>query len=144
MNYEIRITETIKLNLKFKLSGQICHYSYAYILVSKTITIFGEGDNDAAKRADERNIGAIFKNCAPFTDCTSNINNAPADNIKYIDVVMAMFDLIECCDNYSKTSRSLWQYHRDVPAKAIQELDSFKRKIKITGTTPDNDNKQFF
>ena len=24
-----------------------------------------------------------------------------------------MYNLIECSDNYSKTSESLWQYHRD-------------------------------
>ena len=29
------------------------------------------------------------------------------------DKVMPMCDLIECRNNYSKTSRSLWQYCRD-------------------------------
>ena len=29
---------------------------------------------------------------------------------------MAMYNLIECSDAYSKTSRSLWQYYRDEPA----------------------------
>ena len=29
----------------------------------------------AAKQLDERNEGVIFKNCAPFTDCISEINN---------------------------------------------------------------------
>ena len=28
---------------------------------------------------------------------------------------MPMYDLIEYSDNYSKTSRSLWQYFRDKP-----------------------------
>ena len=47
------------------------------ILVSGTITITGERVNNAAKRADERNKGVIFKNCAPFTDCIQiqNQNN---------------------------------------------------------------------
>ena len=48
---------------------------------------------------------------------------------------MPMYNLIECSDNYSKKSRTLWQYHRDVPAKTIQESNSFKSKIKITGNT---------
>ena len=63
--------------IKFKTSmtrWNICNYSDAYILVS------GEGDSDAAKRADERNKEVIFENCAPFTDCISNINNTQIDN----------------------------------------------------------------
>ena len=28
-----------------------------------------------------------------------------------------MYNLIECSDNYSKSSVSLWQYYRDGPAK---------------------------
>ena len=29
-----------------------------------------------------------FKNCAPFTDCISEINNTQADNAKNNDIVM--------------------------------------------------------
>ena len=70
-------------------------YSDAYILVRGTISINAEGDNDAVKRADERNEGALFKNCVPFTDCISEINNTQIDNAKDIDVVMPMYDLID-------------------------------------------------
>ena len=51
----------------------------------------------------------VFKNCAPFTDCISisEINNTQIDNVKYIDVIMPMYKLIEHSDNYSKTSGSL-------------------------------------
>ena len=49
----------------------------------------------------------IFKNCAPFTDCISEINNTQIDNAKDIDLVMPMYNLIEYSDNYSKTSESL-------------------------------------
>ena len=48
--------------IKFKNSmirSNVCNYSDAYILVSGTITIDGEGDNDATKRADEINNGII-------------------------------------------------------------------------------------
>ena len=31
------------------------------------MTIIGEGDNEGAKCADERNKGVAFKYCAPFT-----------------------------------------------------------------------------
>ena len=50
-------------------------YSDAYILVSGTITIDAAGVDDAAKRLDERNKGVMYKNCAPFTDSISKINN---------------------------------------------------------------------
>ena len=58
----------------------------------------------------------IFKNCAPFTNCISEINNAQVDHAKDIDIVMLMYNLIEYSDNYAKTSGSLWQYCLDIPA----------------------------
>ena len=54
----------------------------------------------------------MFKNCAPFTDCISEINNNQIDNAKYVDVVTPMYNLIEYSDNYLKTSVRLWQYYR--------------------------------
>ena len=54
-----------------------------------------------------------LKNCAPFTNCISEINNTQVDNAKDIDIVMPMYSLIEYTDNYAKTSGSLWQYYRD-------------------------------
>ena len=44
----------------------------------------------------------VFINCAPFTDCISEINN------KVIDVATSVFNLIDNSDNYLKTSVSLW------------------------------------
>ena len=118
------------------LRSSLCDYSDAYILVSGTITITRAGNDDAAWRLDERNKGVIFKNCAPFTDCISEINNTQINNAKYIDVVMPMYNLIEYSDNYLKTSGSLWQYYRDGPNDIITGSESFKYKIKITGKTP--------
>ena len=67
---------------------------------------------DKQIRQTERNKGVAFKNCAPFTNCISEINNTQIDNAKDIDIVMPMYNLIEFSDNYSKTSQSLWQYNR--------------------------------
>ena len=53
---------------------------------------------------------------------------------------MPVYNLIECSDNYSKTSGSLWQYYRDKPNDNIAESESFKSKIKITGNILDNGN----
>ena len=57
-------------------------YSDAYILSSGTITINGERDDAAAKRADERNEGVIFGNYAPFPECVSSINNTQINHAK--------------------------------------------------------------
>ena len=83
-------------------------YGDAYIIFSRTITVTGEGENDAAKRADKRNKGVIFKNCAPLHDCIYNIKNTQTDTENYIDVVVSMYNLIERSGNYSKTSESSW------------------------------------
>ena len=45
------------------------------MLVEGKITITGARADAAVRQADERNKGGIFKNCAPFTDCISEINN---------------------------------------------------------------------
>ena len=124
------------------LKSSLCNYIDTYILVSGTITITGQEDNDAAKRVDEINKGVMFKNCAPFTDCKSEINNIQIDNAKDTNIVIPMYNLIEYSDNYSKPSGCLWQYYRDEPNDNIEEYESFKSKIKITGNAPNNDNKK--
>ena len=83
------------------LKLSLCDYSDAYILLSGTITITDAGADDAAKRGDQREKEIIFKNCTPFTDCISEINNTQIDNAKDLDVVMPMYNLIEYSDNYS-------------------------------------------
>ena len=92
-------SETYKSNsqIKFKTSmlrSRLCGYSDVYILVSGTITITGAGNDDVVKPLDEINKEVIFKNCAPFTNCISEINNTQIDNAKYIDIVMPMYNLI--------------------------------------------------
>ena len=52
--------------------------------------------------------GVIFKNCAPFTDCISEINNNQIHNAKDIDVAMPMLSWVEYSNNHSKASGSLW------------------------------------
>ena len=118
------------------LRSNLCDYVDAYILVKGTIAITGDGDDDAAKRLDERNKGVVSKNCVPFTKCISRINNRDIDTDRDIDIVMPMYNLIEYSDNYSKTSESLWQYYRDEPNDNIADSESFKSKVKITGKTP--------
>ena len=124
------------------LKSSFCDYSDAYILVKGRITITGAGADAAARQADERDKGTAFKNCAPFTNCISEINNTQVDNAKDIDIVMPMYNLIEYSDNYAKTSGNLWQYFRDEPDDDLEDSESFKSKIKITGKTPNNGNEK--
>ena len=112
-----------------------CDYADAYILVKGTITITGAGDDDAAKRLDERNKVIIFKNCAPSTKCISRISSTEIDNVQDIDIVMPIYNLIEYRVNYSKTS-GFWQYYKNDPNDNITQSELFKYKIKITGKTP--------
>ena len=76
------------------LKSSLCDYADACILVKGTITVTGAGDDAAARQADERNKGVIFKNCAPFTKCISKINDTEIDNAQDIDIVMPMYNLI--------------------------------------------------
>ena len=55
---------------------------------------------------------------------------------------MSMYNLIEYSNNYSKTSRTLWQYHKDEPNDNIQNSKSFQFKVKITGKTPNVNSKK--
>ena len=145
INDESRGTYNVNSQIKFKttmLKSSLCDYSEAYILVKGTITITEAGDDAAARQADERDKGVIFKNCAPFTNCMSEINNTQVDNAKGIDIVMPMYNLIEYSDNYVKTSGSLWQYYRDEPNNVLANSESFKFKVKITGKTPADDNEK--
>ena len=103
-------------NIRFKTSmirSNLCDYCDSYILARGTITV----PNTAAAGAAVNNTNKkIFINCAPFTDCLTEINNTQVVDGQKIDVVMPMYNLIEYSDAYSKTSGSLWQYYRDKPA----------------------------
>ena len=122
--------------LKFSL----CHYSDAYILVKGNITVNNTAADGAA--ANNTNKKVIFKNCAPFTNCISKINNRDIDNAKYIDIVMPMYNLIEYSDNYLKKSGRLWKCCKEIPAvdndgaivnfDGANATDSFNFKTKIT------------
>ena len=134
------------------IETSLCDYSDAYILVKGTISV----NNIAAAAAaatDANNINKklIFKNCAPFINCISEINNTQIENAKDIDIVMPMYNLIEYSHNYAKTSGSLSQYCKDISALNANDqiidlqggntTDSFNFKAKITGRTGDGGRK---
>ena len=122
------------------LRSSLCDYSNAYILVKGNISVNNTVAAGAA--ANNTNKKVIFKNFAPFTHCISKTTQI--DNAEYIDIVMLMYNLIEYSDNYSKTSGSLWQHCKEIPAvnngdivdfNGANATDSFNFKTKITGQT---------
>ena len=48
-----------------------------------------------------------FKNCAPFTNCITQIDGTTIDDAEDLDLVMPMYDLIEHSSNYCETTGSL-------------------------------------
>ena len=152
INDESRGAYNVNSQIKFKttmLKSSLCDYSDAYILVKGTITVNNTAAAGAA--ANNTNKKVMFKNCAPFTNCISEINNTQIDNAKDIDIVIPMYNLIEYSDNYAKTTGSLWQYCKDIPAQnangdialfaANNTTDSFKFQAKIKGQTGNNGTK---
>ena len=117
------------------LESSLCDYSDAYILVIGNIT----ATFNAATQA-------IFKNCAPFEKCRTEINETFVDEADFINITMPMYNLIEYSDNYSDTSGSLWNFKRDeITNNANVTNDnnapSFKYKSNLIGDAGDNRRK---
>ena len=93
---ESRETYAVNKQIKFKASmlrSSLCDCSDAYILVKGNISV----NDTAGASADANNTNkkSTFKTCAPFTDCIRKINNTQVDNVKDVDIVMPMYNLIE-------------------------------------------------
>ena len=152
INDESRGAYNVNSQIKFKttmLKSSLCDYNDAYILVKGTITV--NNTVAAGVAVNNTNKKVIFKNCAPFTNCIREINNAQIDNAKDIDIVMPMYNLIEYSDNYAKTTGILWQYCKDIPVRNNNNeiivfdvnnvTDSFNFKVKFAGQTGNNGTK---
>ena len=50
--------------------------------------------------------------CTTFK-CKTEINDVFVDKANHIYIAMPMYNLIECSENYSEKSGSLWQFKRD-------------------------------
>ena len=117
----------------------LCGYSDTYIHIKRTITVPNISGTGVA-------VNNTNKNCTPFINCISKINDTQVGEAKDIDLVIPTYNLIEYSDVYSKTSGSLWQYYRDEPAldnkKNIIDFSHgnnnimlFEFKQQITGQT---------
>ena len=97
INDQLRGVYNVNSDIRFKttmLRSSLYDYSDAYILSKGKIAIAGAGAHAAARKADERNKVVILKNCPPFINCKSEINNTEIDNAKDIDIVMPLYYLI--------------------------------------------------
>ena len=80
--------------LTSSLKSNLCDYSDAYILVTGNINVTGGNANEKA----------VFKNCAPFRECRTEINETFVNNAKHINIAMSMYNLVEYSDNYCEYS----------------------------------------
>ena len=88
----------------------------------------------------------VFKICAPFEKCRTEINKTFTDEADFINITMPMYNLIEYSVNYSSTSGSLWNFGRD---EIINNADvtnddnapSFKHKASLIGNKESNGTK---
>ena len=118
------------------IESSLCDYSDAYILVTGNIT--GTPNNAATQ--------VVFKNCAPFEKCKTEINETFVDETDFINITMPMYNLIEYSDNYSDTSGSLWQFKKDeitnnADVTNDNNTPSFKYKANFVGNTEANGTK---
>ena len=93
INDDIRSAYSPNNQIRFKtaiLRSSLFDYNNAYILVKGNISVNNNAVGAAA--ANNTNKKVIFKNCAPFTNCISRINNTQIDNAEHIDIVMPMYN----------------------------------------------------
>ena len=69
------------------LKSILCDYSDVCILVKGTITV---PNTKTGAVLNNNDIKIIFKNCAPFADCKSEINDTQLHIAKDTDVLMPM------------------------------------------------------
>ena len=76
--------EAILLSLKQKLLNKVfVIIPIHFFLVTGNITVAADNDTDVA-----------FKNCTPFSTCTTKINDIFADESNHIYIAMPMYNLL--------------------------------------------------
>ena len=92
-----RVYDQLKRNYDFNkkvrikspvLRSDLCDFSDPYIVVKVDIAV--TEPNNA-----RRNKSVAIKNNAPFINCISKINGVQIDNAEDLDVVIAMYNLLQ-------------------------------------------------
>ena len=104
------------------IESSLCDYSDVYILVTGTIAVtstiavpagFPAATEPQRKEPITAATQVVFKNCAPFKKCSTEIDDNLVDEANFIIITMPMYNLIQYSDNYSDTSASFWNFKRD-------------------------------
>ena len=93
-NYNVNKEIRIKTSM---LRSDLCDYSDAYVVADDFEAPNNTADNaNASNTANDNAFGEkklVFKNNAPFINCTSKINDVKIDNAKDLDVAMPIYNL---------------------------------------------------
>ena len=86
------------------IESSLCDYSDAYILVTGNITVTrtiaaAAGGDPQRKQPLNAATQVIFKNCAPFKKCSTEIDGTLVDETGFINITMPMYNLTENSDN---------------------------------------------
>ena len=112
------------------IESTLCDYSDPHNLITGNIT--GTPNNAATQ--------VIFKNCAPFKHCRTEINDTFVDYADFINIAMSMYNLIKYSHNYSDTSGGLWNFKKheminNADVTNDNNAPSFKYKANLIGNT---------
>ena len=136
-------------SLTKSIESSVCDYSDAYILVTGNINVTKTialpagspaGTQPQRKQVHTEAAQVVFKNCAPYEKCSTEIDGTLVDETDFINITMPMYNLIKYSDNYSDSSGSLWDFKRDeIVDNANMTNDdnvpSFKYKANLIGNT---------
>ena len=95
------------------LESSICDCSDAcilvkgYITVTRTIAAAVAGNNSQRKQILNAATQVVFKNCTPFNEFRTEINENFIDKAEHTNITMPMYNLIKYSGSYSDTSASL-------------------------------------
>ena len=59
-------------------------------------------------------LQVVFKNCATFKGCRTEINDSFVDYADFINITIPMYDLIKYSDNYSDTSGEVYGIFKEM------------------------------
>ena len=104
-----------------------------YVVLKEAITVEGANTNNRTNKS------LPIKNNASFRSCKKNKqknNNTFIDNVKDLNIIKPMYNLLEYSDSYSMTSGSLWNYHTDEVNDVANEnnCDNYSRSNNNTTT----------
>ena len=135
-------------DIRFKtnqLRSNLCDFNHAYIVATGKITATNPGNDE---NVYYRKVS--LKNFAPFFNCTLKINSQSIEDAQDLDIAMPMYNLFYYSKNFSKATRSFWNYYPDKPKSGhdnnanlkqreiypIKGSESFNDKTKLVGNVP--------